>query len=51
MEEKVAREGIKLTDTQIAALGRKPAMMKSAVKLKLLIRIIWAHRTRSTWAT
>lgn len=49
--EKVARDGIELTDSQIAALELKPVMMKPVVRLKPLTRVIWVHRTRSTWAT
>ena len=44
LEEKVARDGIELTDSQI---GVKPVMTRPVAKSKRLIRDIWVRRTRS----
>ena len=44
LEEKVARDGIELTDSQI---GVKPVMTRPVAKSKRLIRDIWSRRTRS----
>ncbi len=47
LEEKVARDGIELTDSQIAALERKASDDEACAKSKRLIRDIWVRRTRS----
>lgn len=50
LEEKVSREGIELTDTQLPRWNVKPVMTKPVAKSKPLIRAIRARRTRSMWA-
>ncbi len=48
LEEKVARDGIELTDSQIAALEHKASDdSRPVAKSKQLIRDIWVRRTRS----
>ncbi len=46
LEAKVARDGIQLTDEQIAALERKNTTMKPVVRLKLRILAILVRKTR-----
>jgi len=51
LEEKVANDGIILSDAQVAALEKKKMMMKHAVRLKRSIQVILAHRIHSMWVT
>lgn len=51
LEAKVAKEGILLTDAQIAALEKKNMTMKPAVRLRLPTQVTWARRIRFMSAT
>lgn len=50
LKEKVARDGIELTDSKNAVLERNRVITNPVARLKPLIRVIWIHRTRSVWA-
>jgi len=49
LEEKMAKESLILTESQIQALEKKSKMTRRAVRLRLLILVTWALKTLSTW--
>lgn len=48
LEEKVANDGIILSDAQVAALEKKSMTMRLVVRLKRSIPVTWGHKIRFT---
>ena len=50
LEEKVAKEGLVLTEAQVQALEKKKHDDEACGEIDTAIPGIWGHRIRSTWA-